>query len=199
MKRTILTISIILVFGNILHCQNIVNDNLISFFFSDFKENSDFEIDKVYKKVIQWHDDELFGNKQELNIHGEYTIALTELDSVKKYFSNEDIDFIKKQIPKVNRHIKWNEKLMSSFTLIDSTELDRIAKNSMSKRKRIRNTKNNFAYIFSIPIFSKDFNRVIIQEEYFCGFLCAQTCIYIYEKQENGKWKKLSEWECWAS
>lgn len=164
-------------------------NNISSFFFSDFKANSDLEIDKTYNKIIEWSLEEINGTDEKP--------PFVKSDSIKKYFTSNEIDFIKKQLLDLNRNKFWTKKIMSDFTLIDESGLDQIVKNSMSKRKRKH--INNYCYLFSIPIFSKDFSKVIIKQEYFCGFLCSTQCIYIYEKQENGLWREITNWECWSS
>ncbi len=174
-----------------------MNENIISFFFSDFKNNSELGIDKVSIQIIQWLPEDINGATNEQDVFYFQKAPLVELDSVTKYFSKEDIEFVKKQIPSLNNNKYWNRKNMEEFTLLDSIGLNIIVKNSISKRKKKH--VNNYAYFFSKPLFSKKFDKVIIKQQFYCGFLCATECIYIYEKQENGLWKKISNWSCWSS
>ena len=171
-----------------------IKENVVYTFFNDFKLNSNLKIHKVKREINLWLPDDLNGIANEANPFYQ-TRPLVQFDSVTKYFTKSDIEFIEQQIPFLNKEKFWKQEEMNHITLIDSTEFNLILKKSINKKKY----KNNFAYVFSKPLFSKDLNRIIIKELYFCGFQCATECIYIYEKQNNGIWKEISSWNCWSS
>ena len=65
---------------------------------------------------------------------------------------------------------------------------------------KVRNTINNKfpnIYLYSIPLFSVNRKRVIVKREYYCGNVCAEGEILIYEKVDGTGWELryvLSRW-----
>jgi hypothetical protein len=171
-----------------------INEKEVVKFFNDLKSNSNLNIEKVSKRILKWHPEDINGIETKENPFFQDS-PLVQLDSVKKYFTESDIDFIKTQIPHLNQKDYWEEEKIHQITLIDSLEVNQILLKSISKEKAF----NIDVYFFSKPLFSRDLNRVIIKQKYYCGFQCATECIYIYKKQKNGSWKEIYNWNCWSS
>ena len=80
-------------------------------------------------------------------------------------------------------------------------ERDSIWQFKISKSKFINtNSKTHFTgYHYSIPLFSKSKNIVIINKVFGCGSLCAYGGYYIYEKTDNNSWRLLKVINSWMS
>lgn len=88
------------------------------------------------------------------------------------------------------------EFLFLQFTGIkDSIWENKILKVKLTNKKI---KKNPNRYYYSIPLFSKDKNCVIIYREYYCGGLCGYGGYYIYRRNDQKSWKLvriLNEWD----
>ena len=115
--------------------------------------------------------------------------------ALKSAFGINDIKFLKEQYFALRDSI-WDFEQMKKFIPADSTVNREIVKKSQSGKRKI---KDNYSYTFSVPMFSLDKKSVIIYQDFFCGFLCSTSCIYLYQKKNNGKWEKILSWYCWAS
>jgi len=71
-----------------------------------------------------------------------------------------------------NRSKEWTSRILKnkSFINIDSYESGKI-------------------WIYTNPLFNRQFNFCVIKISYYCGKLCAFSCIYSYIKDENKLWK----------
>jgi len=177
--------------------NKVITDNQYSNFFDELRKNKNLDIDKVNQKIISWKRSDIYGIDDTTYFIGHtFGRGVLENDSVQKYFSKNDMVFIEEQFEKINDSL-WQEKDFKSFNLIDTSGIRKIHEYSMRK---MRIKRNNYAYSFSMPIYSLDRNFVIIQIDYYCGFMCSEQCIHIYQRKPDGKsWKEVTKWGCWAT
>ena len=195
-----LTLSIILSFYlSICYCQTYsdeINNKEISTFFEELNLSKRHEIKKINRQIISWEKEQIFGTKDSIKLFLDYEKYLLTNDTINKYLSVNDIDYIQKQYLSFKK-ANWNLSEFKDFELIDSVEINKILNRSIKKKRRL---KNNYAYSFSIPLFSLDKKYVILIEEYYCGFMCSDQCIKIYQKIDNSaNWKEIAHWSCFAT
>lgn len=110
--------------------------------------------------------------------------SLIEKDSL---FTDEDREFIKLQVQKAET-FDLNQKYFSDFTIVPKDTIDNLLKNS--KGKPYGQTiieKYKIINWITLPLFSKGKDLAIINYEYLCGSLCAESRTSVYKK-ENGEW-----------
>lgn len=195
-----LTLSIILSFYlSICYCQTYsdeINNKEISTFFEELNLSKRHELKKINRQIISWEKEQIFGTKDSIKLFLDYEKYLLTNDTINKYLSVNDIDYIQKQYLSFKK-ANWNLSEFKDFELIDSVEINKILNRSIKKKRRL---KNNYAYSFSIPLFSLDKKYVILIEEYYCGFMCSDKCIKIYQKIDNSaNWKEIAHWSCFAT
>ena len=195
-----LTLSIILSFYlSICYCQTYsdeINNKEISRFFEELKLSKRHEIKKVNSQIISWEKEQIFGTKDSIKLFLDYENYLLKNDTINKYLSIHDINYIQRQYLSFKK-ANWNLSEFKDFELIDSVEINKILNRSIKKKRRL---KNNYAYSFSVPLFSLDKKYVILIEEYYCGFMCSDECIKIYQKIDNSaNWKEIARWSCFAT
>ena len=78
----------------------------------------------------------------------------------------------------------------------DSTWKNKIPKAAITSRKNKRRPNR---YYYSIPLFSKDKNYVIIKREYYCGSLCAHGGYFIYKRLDKNSWELMKIVNGWIS
>jgi hypothetical protein len=147
---------------------------------------------KLDSHILKWTVSQLFGatgNERSLKIAG-----LIADDSLKEYFTKEDIDFVCEQF-NASIQTSWSPKYFIHFKIIDSPEVDKIYKTSINSRNR-KKDMNNYFYRLSIPIFSLDRKMAIMKKDYNCGFLCGTECIALYKRSKNGVWIFITQWDC---
>lgn len=125
------------------------------------------------------------------------------IDSLKKdtIFSKDDIKFLEVQMQSV-KNFTINPKLFNGKEIISSDTIKRYA---TDKERRwtfwedYRKKYGEAGYCnISLPLFSKDRQKVIISTWYSCGGTCGQGGIFIYQKAK-GKWKQIKELSWWIS
>ena len=195
-----LTLSIILSFYlSICYCQTYsdeINNKEISTFFEELNLSKRHEIKKINRQIISWEKEQIFGTKDSIKLFLDYEKYLLTNDTINKYLSVNDIDYIQKQYLSFKK-ANWNLSEFKDFELIDSVGINKILNRSIKRKRKL---KNNYAYSFSIPLFSLDKKYVILIEEYYCGFMCSDQCIKIYQKIDNSaNWKEIAHWSCFAT
>lgn len=114
---------------------------------------------------------------------------LIENDSL---FTDEDREFIKLQIKKTET-FDLNQKYFSDFTVIPKdTILNLLSKSQNKNYGKIILDKYEIMNWITLPLFSKNKGLAIINYEYLCGSLCAESRTSVYKK-ENGKWIWLKD------
>ncbi|CAD0009007.1 hypothetical protein FLAT13_04685 [Flavobacterium salmonis] len=59
---------------------------------------------------------------------------------------------------------------------------------------------SNYSYSFSMPLFSLDKKYTLVTQQFFCGLMCSDQCIYVYERDsQSNNWKAIFSWNCWAT
>lgn len=107
----------------------------------------------------------------------------------------KSIDSIKKIIPlnKQDTQFKWAN--IPNAKILKETDLPN--RYTISWSDFIKKHHTGF-YQISKPIFSKDFNYVILLQGYTCYERCGTGWIEIYEKTAKG-WKQIEKRLCWLS
>lgn len=170
--------------------STIIKDSDIITFITSVGET--LKINKLDSHVSKLTFDQVFGatgSENSVNV-----VGFAAPDSLKKYFTKADIDFVCAQL---NAAIQtsWSPKDFIHYKIIDSLEVDKVYKVSMNRKKR-KKDKNNYFYRLSIPLFSLDRKMAIIKKDYNCGFLCQTECIAMYKILANGIWGLITQWNC---
>ena len=107
----------------------------------------------------------------------------------------KSIDSVKKSIPlnKQDPRFKWEN--IPRAKILKDTELPNRYTFSRSDFKK---KYPSGLYIISQPVFSKDFNYVILHQGYLCGEMCGTGWIEMYQKTAKG-WKQIKKYLCWIS
>jgi hypothetical protein len=150
------------------------------------------KINKLDSRIAKWTSGQIFGAMaSESSVKA---VGLIADDSLKKYFTKSDIDFICQQF-NASIQTNWRQKDFIHFKIIDSSEIEKVYKTSMNRKKR-KKDKNNYFYGLSIPFFSLDRKMAVIKRDYNCGFLCETECIAIYKISAKGEWVFVTQWNC---
>jgi hypothetical protein len=170
--------------------SSVISDEEIKSFFEweisstdSYSEESFFSIKrKISSEISKW--DSLNFIKPDSLDENDFSVRflylyqnMNSLDSILK---SEDKDFFLQQFSAVGDSI-WR------FTI---------------PRSKFINTKSKThftGYHYSIPLFSKNKNIVIIKKVFGCGSLCAYGGYYIYEKTDNNSWRLLKVINSWMS
>jgi len=143
------------------------------------------KINKLYPFMSAWTFDQVFA------ING---TGLLQNDSLRKYFTKQDIDFVAEQYHGMIQD-RWQSKDFGHFRIIDTAEVKEIYKISRDLKKRAK-YRDNYFYSLSIPFFSLDRKMAVIKTDYNGGFLCETECITLYKITAEGEWAFITEWNC---
>ena len=156
--------------------SNTISDKQIIEFI-EWELNTNSKRSKIYFKIEEWTDLS-FNYQEDLNKRGlSYSkqFLFTKENNLDTIFSKTDKEFLIKQKNSINQ-TEW----LSDFE-----------NGKISKRRKKR-------YIYSIPLFSKDQNFVLIYKEYWIGRENANGCYYLYKKNEVS-WELVGTYNCWIS
>ncbi len=128
---------------------------------------------KIYKRVVSWKKAQT--SMFDMDGSLEFRKRFEEFFKESKTFNEEDIDF-----------------------LVQQYESEKKAKWETSFDKGIRTSSRMNSYQMTIPLFSKDMNKVMFWKYFLCGSLCAEACLYVYER-EGTVWKLKSTHSCYWS
>lgn len=144
---------------------------------------------KIYHKIYLWSESEFIKlDSVELKNHGivdafsDYLFSENTLSFIGSDLDSVDIRYMIKQYQGINSNVNWNF----------DKDLVKIRKNSFRLHKKI-------TYFYSIPIFSKNKNMVLLKKLVYCGKLCAEHAVYIYKKNEFGNWELIHLTNYWIS
>lgn len=84
----------------------------------------------------------------------------------------KDFDFVDEQLRAIINSSKWTSEIHNSKSLIT---LESYEKGKM--------------WIYTVPLFNKNFDFCIIKISYYCGSMCAFSSIYSFNKTEDEIWK----------
>ena len=190
---------ILLVLTNLwsAHCwaqtySYIISDKTITSLIKQVSKTLDPKVKKMDQEIIEWTEKDIYGEKDSLFDMGALTQGIIENELVKRHFSPKDLGYIEKQQDNLDWP-KWQIRNFQNFELIDSIGFAKILSKSYDRKK----VGSNFAYSFSIPLFSLNQELAIVQQEYFCGFECMNYCIVIYKKNYSNKtWAEIARLKC---
>jgi hypothetical protein len=173
-----------------------VTDQEIQDFFYQLNSSKAVRIHKLSPNIFPWASMLNFEDttNQELPFYF-LNKKSKDYSTLKSSFGEGDIKFLKEQFFALKDSV-WDFTQFKKFVPADSTVNKEIVRKSMSGRRKI---KGNYSYTFSVPLFSLDRKSVVIYQDYFCGALCSTSCIYLYQKDESGNWKRILYWNCWSS
>jgi len=170
----------------------IISDKTISSFIKKISKSMDPRVKKIDKEIIEWSEKDIYGERDSVFEMGFITEGIIEQDLVKGLFSPQDFKYITKQQENLEWPI-WEVKNFPSHELIDSLGFAIILSKSYGRKK----VGGNFAYSFSVPLFSLNHELAIVQQEYYCGFECMDYCILIYKKDNKSKnWEEIERIKC---
>ena len=170
----------------------IISDKTISSFIKKISKSMDPRAKKIDKEIIEWSEKDIYGERDSVFEMGFITEGIIEQDLVKGLFSPQDFKYITKQQENLEWPI-WEVKNFPSNELIDSLGFAIILSKSYGRKK----VGGNFAYSFSVPLFSLNHELAIVQQEYYCGFECMDYCILIYKKDNKSKnWEEIERIKC---
>lgn len=191
MKKTSITFLFVSYYlASICQTYNtVIPDKAYSDFFSEYRTGQN--IKKLNAYIRNWDIKDVFDSTQ----YKYMTInkSVWANDSVRKYFSKNDSVFIRQQVYGAINSI-WKNAEWQGANLLDSVQMKKVYYNGYCGRR-----KKMDVYAFSIPLFSADFDYVIIQKYYTCGFMCSSWCYYLYRKTPQNKWIEITKWECLAT
>jgi hypothetical protein len=141
----------------------------------ELKTNS--KKNKIYCKIAEWTD---------LNFNKIENISQRDLSYSRQFLFTKENNLDTK-FSKTDR-----EFLIDQKNSIKLTEWKSDFENGKISKKRKKR------YIYSIPLFSKDQNLVLIYKEYWMGREHATGCYYLYKKNIIG-WELVGTYNCWMS
>lgn len=171
-------IVILLLCTNLLSAQTPDNTFDTNAFLKEISRHRNYRIKKVDNRRIEWRKEDFYGFEGE-----EYgwDISIFKNDSVKKYFTTADFEYIKQQYER-DTITYWAKNELKSFRLIDSLTCQEIQRDNRTR------TRDHY-YAFSTPLYTANGNFVILKEELNCGFMCIIWRIDLYKKDpRTGKW-----------
>ena len=169
-----------------------ISDKEITLFFKQLSGSMDPKIKSMDEELIDWTYPDLYGERDTLYQMGWLTRGIFQNDTVLRFFDTEDLGFVKKQYDAIAEST-WHENHFMTFELVDTIFYRKILSHSYNSRK----IGKWYAHSFSLPLFSIEKNHVIIQQEYYCGYMCSKYCVYLYEKVTDEKaWKLIAKWKC---
>jgi len=170
----------------------LVHDESIEDFFIALSRNLPHQIVKLNKDILEWNERDIYGEQDTLFQIGELTKGIMEIDTVKAFFTEQDLKYVEKQYQNLEG-VQWYEEDFRKFEILDSIGLRKIMSRTYSAKK----LGKNYSYTFSVPLFSMDKQYAIVQQEFDCGFECSTYCIIIYKQSTDQKsWDKITSWKC---
>jgi len=170
----------------------LVHDDIIEDFFVQLSKNLPHEIVKMNGDILEWSEQDMYGEQDTLYQLGELSKGLMEINKVHVFFSELDLRYVERQYNHLDGDY-WYPEDFRRFEIIDSVGLNRIMSHSYSEKKMGK----HYSYTFSIPLFSLNKEYAIVQQEFDCGYECSTYCIHIYKRLENQKsWKEITNWKC---
>lgn len=139
---------------------------------------------KIYYEISDW--DTLNFVKPESQGLGEKAILASYLylfhdrNQSDTIFSQEDKEYLLQQFISIKDTL-WQQKF---------------PKATRSKRK---NQVRPNRYHYSLPLFSKDKQYVIVKRDYYCGSLCAYGGYFIYRRLDKNTWEFVTIINPWIS
>lgn len=174
--------------------ENIPTNKEIVHFLENLEVNGK-EIKKVDRKIILWTDYDIYG-EQNLEIEkGSIISGILGYKALQTYFKPEDLKFIEKQYQNQKDSV-WQQNDFKKFNIIDSKEKKKISEHS----KKGQRMGSYYSYSFSKPLFSLDKKYALVTQQFFCGMMCSDQCIYVYQRDsQSNNWKAIFSWYCGAS
>ena len=192
-KLILITLTILLLTNQVCFGQtysDIIEDNeILSFLTWEVNSTDRYSEEpllslkrKIDPKIISW--DSLHFIKPDSLPEHDFLVSFTYLFQEKNVldtiFKDEDKEYLFEQF-KASKDSTWQSK---------------IPKATISNRK---NKRRSNRYYYSIPLFSKDKNYVIIKREYYCGSLCAHGGYFIYRTLNENSWELVKVINGWMS
>jgi len=169
--------------------SSIVSDKEVVVFVKGFFVDNRVIARQIDLKIRPWFIDQLKGGKDS------HYKGIINIDSCKKYLSNEDIVFLEQQI-KSRVDSTWHKGDFEGYKLFDNAAIKEVYRVSRDRKAR-QKVKYNYYFWLSIPLFNQRKDIAIVFRSYVCGFLCASECLYLY-RFYDGKWNKITEWDCYS-
>lgn len=125
------------------------------------------------------------------------------IDSLKKdsIFSEDDIKFLEVQLQS-EKNFTINPELFNGKEIIPKDTLVKFRSGPEGRWTFWENYRKKYGEAgycnITLPLFSKDRQKVIISTSYSCGGTCGQGGVFIYQKVK-GKWKQIKELSWWIS
>ena len=170
----------------------LIHDDVIEDFFKDLSKGLPHPILKFNEEIMDWNEKDIYGEDDTLYQMGELTMGIMQIDSVRIFFTEKDLKYVLKQFDNLEGE-RWYHEDFRKFEVIDTMDMQRILSHSYSGKKMGK----NYAYTFSVPLFSLNQEYAIIQQEFYCGLECETYCIYIYKQGgDKRSWNKVASWKC---
>ena len=167
----------------------ITDDEIVSFLSWEIKSTETYSEEpflslnrKIYYKISDW-DTLNFIKHDTLNDYDLSVVFLylfKEKNSLDTIFDEEDKKYFFEQFANIKASI-WDHKFPNG------------------KITDKKNKKKPDRYYYSLPLFSKNKNYVIIKREYYCGSLCAHGGYFIYRKLDKKTWSLVTVVNGWIS
>lgn len=189
MIKHILTFLLMFLFTKIHSQKNENNSEDNQFLIEELP--SKMKIKKIDERKLKWTKEEMYGWYDEKGNLISNHISLLKNAVVNKYFTKEDLKFIEEQY--ASQKLRWN-LYKGKYKVLDSLTIKNL------NEKALKTLKMKYYYhSFSSPLFSIDKQFMIIKIYFYCGFMCGNQCIYLFQKKHNEKlWTKIDKWECLA-
>ncbi len=137
----------------------------------------------VDNDILKLHADNfVYADSSTLNNYQFAENIFNKKNKLTQYFGKNDANYFVQQINQ-QRKSKWQLKI-KGIKLYDTIEL-------------VNNRVDKVLYSYSLPLFSIDGNFVIIIEAFYCGLVCGGGDYNLYEKQPDGCWKKIKQFNHW--
>jgi hypothetical protein len=163
--------------------SSIVTDGqILSFLNEEIASHNALKLEVRVKKVniniVEWDSSEVDLLVPDTSLKGTPFFKKSILDSL---FNDNDRQFIKSQIYSYDKKKQWRNKDLADVKLITPKWIFDV------KGRR------DAYWEYSLPVFSSDYKWCIVKCNYLCGSLCADWITLLFQKSENGKWKKYKE------
>jgi hypothetical protein len=169
--------------------SRVISDKDIVDFIKKIDKDIPLGVKKVDPQIMLWYKEQIVGD----TVLRKSSKGIINQDSCKKYFSKTDFDFLTKQ---ANSQLskRWHKANFEKYVLINRFQKSEVFKKSISGKPSI---KENYFYVFSIPLFNKKKDFAIIHYTYAAGFMFANQCTFLL-KLNNSKWTVVKKWDCWS-
>jgi hypothetical protein len=180
--------------GNCQTYSSMISDStIINFILLDLKSNYMFpnpdsseKTIKIFHKLYPWSELELQTPDSVKNTEVKpfedknLFIDLKRLKNIE--VSKEDQQYMHDQMKAINYQHEWS-----------------FPKNDIKIQNNSRNLAKKTTYYISVPIFSKDKSIVFIKRYVYCGPLCAEHAVFIYQKLKGSGYKIIHFTNYWVS